>query len=359
MRGLSGSNADPVDERAPARVIDISSAAIVKVLAAAVLVWVWLRLWRWILLFIVGAFLAVALDPFVIKLERAGLRRHYAAPLLMAGITGALVAFAYLCGSSLIEQSQYLGSRIQVMQQDLISRVPPELAQLMPGAASAADRLASYALAFARALTSGVLLVAVAFLITVYLLVDGRRTYEWIVAFVPPAQRPRVQLTAREAMRAIRAYVQGNVITSVFAALFTGIVLAVLHVPAVLLLALLAGICDFVPVVGFIMSAGPAVLLALTVSTTTAFLIAGLYVLYHAVENYVIGPRVYGHELRLSDLAVIVAFAIGAELGGVVGALIVLPLAAIYPVVERVWLADRFANDVRAEHRRVEETQPH
>src|SRR4029079_4660542 len=109
----------------------------------------------------------------------------------------------------------------------------------------------------------------------------------------PPPQRPRVHLTAREATRAIRAYVQGNVITSVLDSLFTGTVLAILHVPAVLLLALLAGICDFVPVVGFIFSAGPAVLLALTVSTTAAFLTAGLYVFYHAIENYMIGPRVY------------------------------------------------------------------
>jgi predicted PurR-regulated permease PerM len=48
-----------------------------------------------------------------------------------------------------------------------------------------------------------------------------------------------------------------------------------------------------------------------------------------------IAPKVYGHELRLSDLAVIGAFAVGAELGGVVGALVALPLAAIYPAVEQ------------------------
>lgn len=50
------------------------------------------------------------------------------------------------------------------------------------------------------------------------------------------------------------------------------------------------------------------------------------------------GLLVYGSQLRLSNLAVLLAFAVGAELGGVVGALLALPVAAIYPVVEDIWL---------------------
>jgi hypothetical protein len=62
----------------------------------------------------------------------------------------------------------------------------------------------------------------------------------------------------------------------------------------------------------------------------------GVHVLYHAVETYFITPAVYGSRLRLSLVAVLLAFTAGAELGGIVGAPIALPLAAIYPIVERV-----------------------
>jgi predicted PurR-regulated permease PerM len=49
------------------------------------------------------------------------------------------------------------------------------------------------------------------------------------------------------------------------------------------------------------------------------------YLGYHFIENYLIGPKMYGGRLRLSNVAVLVAFAIGAELGGVVGALLAMP----------------------------------
>jgi predicted PurR-regulated permease PerM len=127
-------------------------------------------------------------------------------------------------------------------------------------------------------------------------------------------------------------------------------------VPAALLLAVLAFVCDFVPVLGFIVSSVPAVLLALSVSATTAVIVAGVYVAYHMAENYVIGPKVYGGQLRLSNLAVLLAFAAGAELFGIVGALLALPIAAMYPCVEDVWLRDYLGRDAVEAHRRIEQS---
>ena len=121
-----------------------------------------------------------------------------------------------------------------------------------------------------------------------------------------------------------------------------------------LLLAVLAGVCDFIPVLGFILSAAPAVLLGLTVSAGTGLAVAICYVAYHFVENYIIAPRVYGDRLKLSNVVVILAFAVGAELAGIVGALIALPLAAAYPAIERIWLRQELGDDLVREHRALE-----
>jgi predicted PurR-regulated permease PerM len=129
--------------------------------------------------------------------------------------------------------------------------------------------------------------------------------------------------------------------------------LSLLHVPAALLLAILAGVFDFVPVLGFICSGVPAILVALGVSTSTALAVVGVYAAYHFAENYYIGPKVYGDRLRLSNLAVIIAFAVGAEIGGVGGALLALPVAALYPVIERVWLKDYLGREAVETHRRL------
>jgi predicted PurR-regulated permease PerM len=144
----------------------------------------------------------------------------------------------------------------------------------------------------------------------------------------------------------------------VLAAIVTFVVLSLLKVPAALLLGIVAGILNFVPVIGIVLSLVPAVLLALTVSPAVAATVAGFYLVYNAVENYYIQPKVYGHEMQLSGLAVLAAFAVGAELGGIIGALIALPFAAMYPPIERLWLKESLPAAVE-DHRRIEQTDEH
>jgi predicted PurR-regulated permease PerM len=139
-------------------------------------------------------------------------------------------------------------------------------------------------------MVAAVALIVLGYFVTIYLLIDGRRTLAWVVAFFPLRRRGKVAQTLAESRDVICAYALGNVITSLFAATWVLVSMLVLHVPAALLLALIAGIADFVPVLGFIASAVPAVALALTVDRSTALITFGLFVLYHAIENYFIAP---------------------------------------------------------------------
>lgn len=63
--------------------------------------------------------------------------------------------------------------------------------------------------------------------------------------------------------------------------------------------------------------------------------------------------------MQLSGLAVIGAFVVGAELGGIIGALIALPIAAMYPPVESLWLKQKLGAEAVDDHRRVEQTEEH
>ena len=322
------------------RQIDISTATFLRALATLALVWVWLALWQWLLIAVVGVFLAIALDPRVDWLENRSIRRHYASPLLVLVLAAVLIGFATVAGASLAEDARLVGGRIGALVEQARSHLPEQVTSAL----TAMEPLVRMGRAFAGGLVG----FGVALVLTVYFLIDGRRTYEWAAAFVAPRMRPKVDETADEVRRAIAAYVRGNLITSTLCAVVTWIVLTVLGVPAALLLGLLAGVLDLVPVIGFFISAAPAVLLGFTVSSTVGALVIGFYLLYNLVENYYIQPKVYGRELGLSDLAVIAAFLVGAELGGVLGALIALPVAATYPIVERIWRVPR--EDVAREH---------
>jgi predicted PurR-regulated permease PerM len=338
------------------RTIDIAPSAIVKIIAAITIVWLWLQLWELAMILLVAVVLAIAIEPAVRWLERRRVPCAVAATLTVLVLTAAVAGFFWLAGSSLAGQAQELSARFVAFENQALGTLPSWLTRAVRqhSGAAASGRWAGYALDAGRLVLTGAIAAVLALILTIYLLVEGNRTYAWLAAYAPPAHRERVHITAREARRAIRAYAIGNIVTSVFATVFTLIVLSLLKVPAALLLAMLAGLFDFVPVLGFICSALPAVLLAMSVSTSVALTVAILYLAYHVAENYYIGPKVYGDRLRLSNLAVILAFAVGAEIGGIVGALVALPLAALYPVIESVWLRDYLGRDAVETHRRIE-----
>ena len=187
-------------------------------------------------------------------------------------------------------------------------------------------------------------------IVTIYLLLDGKRLYAWLIAYIPRVHRERMAITAEEVSGVVYAYVRGQAICSALVAVFSAIVLTLLRVPAAVPLAILAGLCDVIPVVGVILATVPAVLLGLTVSPTTAAIILAGYFGYHIVESYFLVPRIYGQRLRLSTLAVLLALLAGTTLQGLIGAVLVLPLVAAYPIIERIWLANYLAPDAVKDH---------
>jgi len=297
---------------------------------------------------IVAVFLAVALDVPVSRLERRPISRTAAALLVSAVLVLLVGGFIWLTWSSLASQWQYLATQM--------TRTIEEAAYVPAWVYSSASgndwrkAMESFALAVGQSAMYAAGLLVLGFFVMVYLLIDGRRTLAWVMAFVPQRRRDQVERTLAECREVIWAYSVGNAITSVIAAIVTLVVLLALDVPAALLLAVIAGLSDFVPVVGFILSLLPAAALAFTVSPYTALLTVAAYIVYNTIENYFIPPWAYGRRLQLSDLAVILAFAAGAELAGVIGALIALPIAALYPTVERIWLRGQLPRETVVEH---------
>jgi predicted PurR-regulated permease PerM len=331
--------------------------ALLKVIAAVALVWMWLKLVELGLVIIVAVLLAVTLNPIVNWLERRRLPRAAAATVVGFVLVAVVGGFLAASWASLSSEASFAAEHIRQFERDTLERLPGWVREAVGGAGTTVDiqsQIAPYALELGQSALSAIVVALLGFVLMLYLLIEGRRTRDWLMAFVPKAHRGKVEETLCVGERVIFAYVAGNVITSIFAALVVGVALSLLQVPGALLLALIAGLFDFVPVVGFIVSSIFAVIMALSVSPGTAVAVLALYGGYHFVENYVIAPWAYGDRLKLSNLAVILAFAIGAALAGVIGALIALPVAAVYPAIEQIWLRDTLADDTVAEHRAIE-----
>jgi predicted PurR-regulated permease PerM len=192
------------------------------------------------------------------------------------------------------------------------------------------------------------------YVLTMYLLLDGKRVYAWVLAYVPRRFRKRMADTVPEVSDVVFAYVGGQIVTSAITTVVTFGILVGFGVPGAVPLALLAGLADVVPIIGVVISTAPAVLMALTVSPLAGLGVLFLYVLYHVVETYVLVPRIYGRRLQLSTLAVLLALIVGGTLQGIVGAVLILPLVAAYPIIERIWLHDYLSSEVIHDHSALE-----
>lgn len=339
----------------PGMELRIPFETLLKIALTLLLILSLIKLWPIIVMLIFAVLIAVLLDPIVSWFERHRARRGLAIGLIAVLTFGLLIAFLGFILPSITKQLVDFGTEWPKIFHRLTMSFPaargvipqkpnPQQMQSMLGRGVSAGM---YAI---EGLTALVFVLVVA----MYLLVEGRRAYAWLVSFAPARNRKRFDSTAREMNGVVLAYMRGNVITSFICAIYVFVVMSVLHVPMPLLLATIAFVADFVPVVGTIVMTAPAAALALMVSPGKATLVVAAYLFYHLLENYVIIPRVYGAQMRLSTLTVLVAIGVGGTLQGVVGALLALPVAAAYPIVERIWLREHLPADTVPRHEVIE-----
>jgi len=335
----------------------IPTKTILKVLGWIFLATVAVKLWPELVYLSLSLLLAVALAPLVNRMTRVGLGRGMSVSLValfMLAIAAVVVAFVL---PPLVRQGGEVATNFSDFRERAQQHLPenPLLKHLitqlllLPTKPEVAHQL-NKPLVWGQMALSGVTTTVVVLIIALYFVLDGRRLYAWLLAYVPRQHREKMALTVPEVSEVVFGYVRGQLLTSALFALFSGVVLTALGVPAALPLALLAGICDIIPVVGIVIATAPAMLLALTVAPGTAAAVATLYVAYHLLEAYVIVPRVYGKSLRLSTLSVLLALIVGGSLQGILGAVIVLPLVAAYPIIERIWLRDYLGREVIQDH---------
>jgi predicted PurR-regulated permease PerM len=339
------------------RIIDIAPAAIVRVIAAVVVIWLWLQLWQLLMIVLVAVVLAITLHPLVERLEHRGIPCGVGATGVVLLLTALIVGFFWVTGASLGGQARTLGGRVNQVEREVIDWAPPWMAAtLRKNGADTPDLslVAGYAINTGRLVLGAVIVSALALILTIYLLIEGRQTYAWLVAYAPPAHRARVDITAREARRAILAYAIGNVATSVFAATFVLVSLSLLHVPAAFAARDAGRDLRFRPGPRFHLFGGPrCIARAVGVSSGRHYRCRALRRVPRARELLDRAKGVW-RPAPLSNLAVILAFAVGAEVGGIVGALLALPIAAMYPVVESVWLKEYLGREAVESHRRIE-----
>jgi predicted PurR-regulated permease PerM len=179
---------------------------------------------------------------------------------------------------------------------------------------------------------SGLVSIIVVLSLTFYLSVkeDGMRTFLELV--VPHGHQSYAISLAERMEEKIGKWMQGQFFLMLTIFVFDFLALYFLNVPYALVIALIGGVTEIIPYLGPILGAIPAVVMGFLVSPTTGLLVLLLYIIIQQIENHVIVPQVMRKAVGLNPIAVILALLVGVKLGGILGAVISVPVVAALSV---------------------------
>lgn len=169
--------------------------------------------------------------------------------------------------------------------------------------------------------------------IVFFWLVEHARLQRYALAFLPAERRAGVRDAWNEIESRLGLWVRGQLILMAAVGLATGIIYTLLGLPGALLLGVIAAITEAIPIVGPLLGAIPAILVAATVSPELALAVAGVYLVIQLIEGSVLVPLVMRNTVGISPLLVLLSLLIGAAVGGMVGAFLAVPIAAAVEIV--------------------------
>ena len=342
--------------------LEVPFTTLIKITFFLLLCVIVVKVWPVIMMIIVAALIAVMVDPVVEWLARHRVRRGFGIAIAGVVMFGLLAAFLLVVVPITVNQMKDLGKQLPRLVEEVSRRVPAvqpyvaplsQMAKQPPNGAQMQQWLMHGLIAGRFALTA-IAALTLTLVIAIYLLIEGRRAQEWLIVFAHGSHREKLRRTMEDVQPIVFAYMRGQAITCALCGGMALTTLTLLHIPAAVPLAVLAFIADLVPIVGTIVMIAPAVLLALVVSPLKAFIVLAVYLAYHLTESYYIIPRVFGKEMRLSNLTVLLAVTIAGMLQGAIGAVLILPFVAAYPVVEEIWL-QRQLGDTVEKHEQIEQ----
>jgi len=320
-----------------------------------------------LLLWLIAAlFLSFALEPAVNWLVKRGWRRGPAAALVLFGLALIGLVMVALMVPLVIDQVQELIRRVPDWLRQVsvyterwfdVTLTSEEILNDIAGAEADISQIATNVASIGALLLGLVFQVLTIGLFTFYLVADGPKFRRAVCSLLPP-QRQREVLAAWDiAIDKTGGYLYSRLLLAVINAAFSFIVLQALGVPFALPLAIWQGlVSQFIPVVGTYIAAAIPLVVALLVDPWAALFFLIFVLVYQQIENYLLSPRITARTMQLHPAVAFGAALAGGSIGGLIGAFLALPAAAVIQATVSTYLKRHEV--VESELTRQDQPQP-
>ena len=320
---------------------------IVAVLATA-LVWVNLQLTLITIPLVLALIFAAAFAPAMAWMRRRGVPAPLATVIALLAVLLILGGFAWLIVWAVSDQWSDLAQQAQEGFTRLIDWVetlpfaptPDQLSewtgQLTEVLTSA--QFGSSALRGVNAITNFVTGLVLLVTILFFFLKDGPQMWEFVLRPFRGASVTRARRIGDKTIGTLGSYVRGTALVALVDAIGILIGLLILQVPLAIPLAVLTFVLSFIPIVGAVLGGIIAALVALVSNgPLNALLVIGVVVLVNQLEGNFLQPVLMGKSMRLHSFAILIVLAGGAAIGGILGAVLAVPLTAVVWGAIQVW----------------------
>ena len=299
-----------------------------------------------IMLFLLAVFLAVALHPLIVRIGHlTRIRRRILSTTLAFGlivsVLGLLLTVTILpVVSQVAEFSDSFSRRVgdfkkeenvvakTVAKHDLdqyVVNVTDKIAAELTDINNIFDILQR----FGSALVAIIVILVMSFM----LLLEGPAFMKQFKALLVKEQAERWQRLSQEMSSVISGYISGQIVIAVIGGMSSMLFMSILGINNALALAGVVTLCALIPLIGAILGAVIVVGLTLLTDINAALILAAYFFVYQQIENATIQPWIQGQQTNLSVLQVFLAALIGAQVAGIAGALLAVPVAACLKIV--------------------------
>lgn len=308
--------------------------------------------------FFLAAVLAYLLNPLVRILERREVPRNgailliYAAGIVLATIVGlALVPVLAAELGAIVDALPEQRERLESFTLDMVSDLrrlpfPDFVDQIVDTAVARVEQqlgqVANRILESLPGAFTALFYVILSPVLAYFILRDWSSLQRRIIEWFPPSWQEDILLLAKQMNGVLAGFIRGQLMISLIIGLIIAAGLSLLGVRYALVVGLIAGAFDIIPYFGPVVGSVPAVMLAIMSSPTTAIWAILLLVAVNQLEGVLLAPKVVGEYVGLHPVTVIFAVLAGAELLGILGMLLAVPVAAIIKVLAH-FAADRMS----------------
>lgn len=309
-----------------------------------------IALQRVIEVLVIASFLAVVLGPAVSGLVRMNIRRGFATTIVflfgMAAFGGLGYLFIHPLYGQAIQFADDLPGILAKAQAgkgrlgELIAHyhLQSTAATEVPKIRDYLSHLGGPALTIVRRVLSGLGGLAILMTLTFLLLLEGPTVVRGCLKVLPAPHARRARRVLEDVAKSVTGYMIGNFATSVIAGVICSITLLLLGVPFAFVFGVWVAMVDFLPLIGGLLAGVPTVAFAFLHSPTAGIVTLIVFLVYQQLENHVLNPVIMSRTVRLNALWVILSVLAGAELAGIIGALLAIPAAGTIHVIARdIW----------------------